>query len=119
MSLTQRLARAAILSHVETDEILHSPAVSSSRPPLNFVAFQKFATPPSSRTRPVERSTSSRVRSSEAKSHSEPSAAIPCEKRCKSRYRISKQPGSERPSCLPLTFIPLREAEDAYAAKFS
>jgi hypothetical protein len=43
-TVKQRLARAAILSHVETNEILHSPAISSSCPSLNFMSFQKFAT---------------------------------------------------------------------------
>ncbi|OJA17116.1 hypothetical protein AZE42_02588 [Rhizopogon vesiculosus] len=116
MTLTQRLTRAAILSHVETDEILHSPAISSSRPPLNFVPFQKFTTPPSSR----KRSAASRGESSSGvRSHLQPSAA----RRRRNRYQkpnpIHRQPSSDRSGCLPLTFIPLREAEDAYAAKFS
>ncbi|OAX35658.1 hypothetical protein K503DRAFT_868094 [Rhizopogon vinicolor AM-OR11-026] len=115
MTLTQRLTRAAILSHVETDEILHSPATSSSRPPLNFVPFQKFATPPSRK-----RSAASRGESSSGeRSHLQPSAAR-CHRNPYQRPNpIHRKSGSDRSGCLPLTFIPLHEAEDAYAAKFS
>ncbi|KAG1729654.1 uncharacterized protein EDB91DRAFT_1349804, partial [Suillus paluster] len=102
MTLTQRLTRAAILSHVETDNILQSDAISSSRPPLDFVPFRRFETPPSSpRKDRVKRSAYSR------------------DNRHRRRKRIPGQPDLERSGCLPLTFIPLREAEDAYAAKFS
>jgi hypothetical protein len=115
MTLTQRLTRAAILSHVKTDDILHSPAVTSSRPPLDFVSFQKFATPPSSRRRTaLPRGDSS----SEVRSHFLSSAAPRRRNGYKGLTPILQQPGFERSGCLPLAFIPLREAEDAYAAKF-
>ena len=116
MALKQRLARAAILSHVETNEILHSPAISSSRPPLNFVPFQKFATPPPSRKRaaPFRGGSSSKLRS-----RLESSTGLRRPDRYQRLNPIPRRPGSCRSSCPPLTFIPLHEAEDAYAAKFS
>lgn len=116
MTLKQRLTRAAILSHVETNEILHSPAISSSRPSLNFVPFQKFATPPPSRKRAAPFRSGS---SSEARSHLESSTALRRPNRYQRLNHIPRRPTSGRSSRLPLTFIPLHEAEDAYAAKFS
>lgn len=110
MTLTQRLTRAAILSHVKTDNILHSTAISPPLPPLDFVPFQKFATPPSSKKRSAP---------SRGESHPESSVAPRRRKRYQKLNPISRQPGSDRSRCLPLTFIPFLEAEDAYAAKFS
>ncbi|KAG1743427.1 hypothetical protein EDB19DRAFT_1698398 [Suillus lakei] len=106
MTLTQRLARAAILSHVETKEILHPPGISCSRRPLNFVPFQKFATPPSSpRKKLIKRSAFSR------------SESFAVTLRSNRRQRLKRQPACERPGYPPLTFIPSHEAKAAYASR--
>ncbi|KAG1822035.1 uncharacterized protein BJ212DRAFT_938266 [Suillus subaureus] len=102
MTLAQRLARAAILSHVETKEILHPPGVSSSRRPLNFVPFPKFATPPSSpRKKIIKRSAFSR---------SESSAVMLRNNR---PQRTKRQPALERPGYPPLPLVPSHEAKVA------
>jgi hypothetical protein len=49
----------------------------------------------------------------------ESSTALHCPNRYQRLNPILRQPGSCRSSCLPLTFIPLHEAEDTYATKFS
>ncbi|KAG2131349.1 hypothetical protein DEU56DRAFT_902511 [Suillus clintonianus] len=115
MTLTQRLARAAMLSHVETNEILDSLAISSRRP-LDFVPFQKFATPPCSPKKTlVNQSTSSGVGSSSgARRPSEVSAAMIRGNRCQAK----KKHTSERPDCPPLNFVPEHEARAAYTAMF-
>ncbi|KAG2051392.1 hypothetical protein BDR06DRAFT_586550 [Suillus hirtellus] len=102
-TLAQRLARAAILSHVETKE---SPAdgISSSRRPLNFVSFPKFATPPSPRKKLTVRS---------AFPGSESSAGMLRNNR---RQRAKPQPASERPGCHPLNLVPSHEAQVADAS---
>ncbi|KAG1775899.1 hypothetical protein EV702DRAFT_405812 [Suillus placidus] len=103
-TLTQRLARAAILSRVEPKEILHPPGISSSRRPLNFVSFPKFATPPSSpKKKFIKRSAFSR---------SESSAVMLRNHR---RQRAKRQPTFERPGYPPLTFVPSHEAKAADA----
>ncbi|KAG1840701.1 hypothetical protein DFJ58DRAFT_748636 [Suillus subalutaceus] len=100
MTLAQRLARAAMLSHVETKEILHPPGVSSSRRPLDFVPFPKFATPPSSpRKKLIKRSAFSR---------SESSAVMLRNNR---RQGAKQQPALERPGYPPLPFVPSHEAK--------
>ncbi|KAG2035240.1 hypothetical protein BDR03DRAFT_1001181 [Suillus americanus] len=100
MTLAQRLARAVILSHVETKEILHPPGVSSSRRPLNFVPFPKFATPPSSpRKKLIKRSAFSR---------SESSAVTLRNNR---RQMAKRQPALERPGYPSLPFVPSHEAK--------
>ncbi|KAG1826572.1 hypothetical protein EV424DRAFT_1391003 [Suillus variegatus] len=108
-TLAQRMARAAILSHVETKESLHSPAdgISSFRRPLNFVSFPKFATPPSPRKKLTVRS---------AFPGSESSAVMLRNNR---RQRAKAQPASERPGCHPLNLVPSHEAQvaDAFGAR--
>ncbi|KAG2149083.1 uncharacterized protein EDB93DRAFT_360085 [Suillus bovinus] len=109
MTLAQRLARAAILSHMETKEILHPPAadgISSSRRPLNFVSFPKFATPPSSLGKKLIKESAS--------SRSESSAIIRNDRR-----EREKQPASERPGCPPLNLVSSLEANitDASGAR--
>ncbi|KAG1895376.1 uncharacterized protein F5891DRAFT_1059124 [Suillus fuscotomentosus] len=102
-TLAQRLARAAILSHVETKE---SPAdgISSSRRPLNFVSFPKFATPPSPRKKHTARS---------AFPGSESSAVMLRNNR---RQRAKVQPTLEHPGCHPLNLVPSHEAQAAGAS---
>ncbi|KAG1876031.1 hypothetical protein C8R48DRAFT_669249 [Suillus tomentosus] len=102
-TLAQRLARAAILSHVETKE---SPAdgISSSRRPLNFVSFPKFATPPSPRKKLTVRS---------AFPGSKSSAVMLRNNR---RQRAKAQPASERPGCHPLNLVLSHEAQAADAS---
>jgi hypothetical protein len=104
MSLAQRLARAAILSHVETKEPLNPPGPSSSRRPINFVPFQKFATPPSSPKKIIKPS---------ALSRSESTAVILCNYR---RQRAKRQPAFERPGYPPLPMVPSHEAKAADAS---
>jgi len=105
MTLAQRLARAVILSHVETKKDLHPPGISSSRRPLNFVSFPKFATPPSSpRKKIIKRSAFSR---------SESSAVM---LRNNSRQRAKRQPALERPGYPPLNLVPSHEAKVADAS---
>ncbi|KAG1762713.1 hypothetical protein EDD22DRAFT_890373 [Suillus occidentalis] len=105
MTLAQRLARAAILSHVETKENLNPPGTSSSRRPLNFVSFPKFATPPSSpRKKIIKRS---------ALSRSESTAVMLRNHR---RQRTKRQPTFERPGYPPLPMVPLHEAKAADAS---
>lgn len=101
MTLAQRLARAAILSHVETKEPLNPPGTSSSRRPLNFVPFSKFATPPSSpRKKIIKRSALSRSES--LRNHR--------------RQRAKRQPAFERPGYPPLPMVPSHEAKAADAS---
>ncbi|KIK45208.1 hypothetical protein CY34DRAFT_553474 [Suillus luteus UH-Slu-Lm8-n1] len=101
MTLAQRLARAAILSHVETKETLYPPGISSSRRPLNFVSFSKFATPPSSpRKKIIKRSALSRSES--LRNHR--------------RQRSKRQPAFERPGYPPLPMVPSHEAKAADAS---
>jgi len=116
ITLSQRLSRAAILSHVETER--HSSAISPSLLPLNFVPLHKFATPPSrKRSAPNRGKSSSEMRSH--LSHLEFSANPRFHKRYQSVNHHIRQPASHRSGCLPLSFIPFLEAEDAYNAMFS
>jgi hypothetical protein len=105
MTLAQRLARAAILSHVETKEPLHPPGISSSRRPLNFVPFPKFATPPSSPRKKIIKLS--------AFSRSESTAVMLRNHR---RQRAKRQPAFERPGYPPLLMVPSHEAEAADAS---
>jgi hypothetical protein len=106
MTLAQRLARAAILSHVETKKDLHPPGISSSRRPLNFVSFPKFATPPSSspRKKIIKRSAFSRSESPAVMLRNNP------------RQRAKRQPALERPGYPPLNLVPSHEAKVADAS---
>lgn len=105
MSMAQRLARAAILCHVETKEPLNPPGTSSSRRPLNFVPFPKFATFPSSPGKKIIKRS--------APPRSESTAVILRNYR---HQRTKPQPALERPGCPPLPMVPSHEAKAADAS---